>query len=96
MTSADEIDDDVPLITQNDFSKPKVKATVINTGVNLELSFVENQPKDRKFVNKIRKQSSVTALMQEAHMKRMSIYSNGDIFKQQKNKFNSPIYECRK
>lgn len=74
VSSADDIDN-VPLVISNLPNKPKDKQEEPTSNADIQLSFVQNKPRDRSYLARFRKQSSVTALMQDAHKKRMSIHS---------------------
>lgn len=75
VSKGDQIDEQMPLITQ--CSKMKYKKDTDQPDDILHLSFLENKP-DPLSVHQFRKQSSVSALMQDSYNKRLSIHSNNN------------------
>ena len=74
VTKGDEIDEQLPLIAQLSSSRYKREADDVD---KINLDFVENKPDPLSF-SKFRKQSSVSALMQDSQNKRMSLHSGSN------------------
>ena len=75
VNSGEEIGFEMPLISMQEKERARNSSNINIDNTNSKLKYIENQPLDKSFQKSFRKQSSVTAFMQEAYMKRASIHS---------------------